>query len=201
MTVPTDDHGATDLVRAFSLWKSASVRYHIDLPAAWSVTHTQAEVRWERTELFGWHVELCGDDGATILHFPWEDNADETLLGEAARSCFPLALDERSWHSMEQGWQASAIQRDADVYIAQTSDELGDDLAQPPSITLLRPGVVSVSGIEVYWNRVPRDAHDAAWQRALAEARRLHEDGPRDRQQAPTRGGLRGYLQRVLRRG
>jgi hypothetical protein len=142
----------------------------IDLPTAWARTHARIEVALSQDEL-GWHARLVGDDDEHLLGFPWHDDVDKMLLARDSRS-LPIDLDAGAWDDVEQGWWATVIAAGSWVYLAETDfDELVDKVADPQNISRKQPGVVSVDGVEVRWNCVPRAGYDDAWGRALARFR------------------------------
>jgi hypothetical protein len=143
----------------------------VDLPTAWARTHARVEVSLSKDEL-GWYARLVGDDDEHLLGFPWHDDVDKMLLAQDARS-LPIDLAAGAWDDVEQGWWATVIAAGSRVYLAEANfDELVDDVADPRNVARKRPGVVTVDGVEVRWNRVPRAGYDDAWKRAIARLRR-----------------------------
>jgi hypothetical protein len=144
----------------------------VDLPTAWARSHTRVDVSLTQAgDEFGWHAHLVGDDDEHLLGFPWHDHVEKMLL---ARRGGGLPIDlAGAWDDLEQGWWASAIPAGSRVYLAETDfDELVDKAREPSNISRTGPGKVSVDGVEVRWNSVPRVAYDQAWERAIGRFRR-----------------------------
>jgi len=143
----------------------------VDLPAAWARAHTRVDVSLTHAgDELGWHAHLVGDDDEHVLGFPWYDHVETMLL---ARRGGELPMDLAGpWDDLEQGWWASAIPAGSQVYLAETDfDELVDKARKPSNISRNGPGIVSVDGVEVRWNSVPRVAYDEAWKRAIVRFR------------------------------
>jgi hypothetical protein len=139
----------------------------IDLPTAWAESHEHAEVSLSHNEHLGWGAKLVGGRNEHLVGFAYYDHVDQMFL-DPEDPRLPPDVSSGAWDDLEQCWWASIRIEGADVYIAETDLDALLDVSNPGDIVLLRPGVVSVGGVEVLWNRVPQAAYDAAWQRAVA---------------------------------
>jgi hypothetical protein len=147
--------------------------FAVALPPGWARMHRQAEVALSASEEFGCAAEILGDAQDHLLGFPWLDNVDEILLGSDTGR-LPVQLGERGWNDVEQGWWASVIPFGDSVFLAEADfDELLDNVRDPQRLARPRDGVVTVDGVPVRWNAVPRSVYDDAWIRAATQLRNL----------------------------
>lgn len=156
--------------RGFGFTRRSFVR--VELPAVWARPHQTVVVGFNQWgEGMGWHTYLVGEEDEILLSFPWHDHADRTLAGEEAEE-FPITAAEEEWEDVEQEWFAWVMADGDDVYTAEgSSDDMSFRVGHAPKPVLVRPGVVSVDGCEVTWNRTSRVAYDRAWANAVASCR------------------------------
>jgi hypothetical protein len=57
----------------------------VELPKAWARPHARLDVALRQHDEFGLHASLVGDDGESLLDFPWHDHVDRTLLEQDRR--------------------------------------------------------------------------------------------------------------------
>jgi hypothetical protein len=139
--------------------------FEVDLPVAWARSHSRVEVSLSRSEYFGWGAKLVGDADDHLIGFPWYDHVDQMLLDPDGGE-LPPDLSSGEWDDLEQGWWASIRLEGAAVYLAEADFDALLGVEDPADRSLVRRGVVSVGGVEVLWNRVPRVAYERAWVRA-----------------------------------
>jgi hypothetical protein len=173
---PADELRDAHAMRVFEIWVSRGDGIRVlavDLPTAWAKIHARVEVLLAHSDdELGWHAQIVGDEEEHLLGFPWHDHVDKMLLAPSAPE-LPMDLAAGAWDDVEQGWWASAIPVGPRVYLAEANfDELVDNVEDSSNISHKRPGVVSVDGVDVLWNCVPRDAYDEAWHAAIARFRR-----------------------------
>jgi hypothetical protein len=157
-------------VRVFELVRASEgdegiTFFEVDLPVAWARSHSRAEVSLSRSEDFGWGAKLLGDGEDHLIDFPWYDHVDQMLLNPDGGE-LPPDLSSGEWDDLEQGWWASIRVEGADVFMAEADFDALLGVENPADRSLVRPGVVSVGGVEVLWNRVPRVVYEHAWARA-----------------------------------
>jgi hypothetical protein len=104
------------------------------------------------------------------MGFAYYDHVDQMLLDPDDQS-LPPDLSSGAWDDLEQCWWASIRVEGSGVYIAETDFDALLDVRNPGDVVSVRPGVVSVGGVEVLWNRVSKAAYDAAWDRAVEHFR------------------------------
>jgi hypothetical protein len=148
--------------------------FEVDLPTAWARVHRLVDVSLTQSEDFGWGAELLGDGGDHLIGFPWYDHVEQMLLDPEGGE-LPPDLSTGRWDDLEQGWWASMLVEEADVYIAEADLGALLDVKNPADLALVRPGVVSVAGVAVLWNRVPRDAYEHAWARAVQRLQSIQD--------------------------
>ena len=144
----------------------------VELPAAWAREHADVVVALgDAGGELGWHACVAGDEGAILLTFPWYDHADRILRGERPAEQFPTTAPDEEWSDLEQGWFGWASGDGGFVYLAEGDFDQILAVRNARTLERIRPGVVAVEGVEVSWNRVPREAYERAWADAIASCR------------------------------
>jgi hypothetical protein len=128
--------------------------FEVDLPTPWARSHAHAEVALREDEYFGWGATLVGDGEQPLIGFPWYDHVDQMLVDPDGE--LPPDLADGSWNDIEQGWWGSIVVDGGDVYLAEADFDALRDVSNPADLVLVRPGVVTVGGVELLWNRVTR---------------------------------------------
>jgi hypothetical protein len=157
-----------DFLRVFEIARSEVVPelLEVDLPASWARPHDRVAVAFRDCGgKMGWHASLVAPAAEALLTFPWHDHAD-VMLREDPAPQLPIDLTSGSWSDLEEGWWASVLAVGDDVYVAESDFGALCAVAGRPDCQLIAAGDVSVSGVSVSWNRVPRTSYDDAWNSA-----------------------------------
>jgi hypothetical protein len=153
-------------LRVFEMSFAGSRALLVDLPTDWAKPCGKVEVIFRETDGLGWHLAVTAD-GGQILSFPWHDSVDELLRSSPTR--FPVSADE-TWEDLDQGWWASVVPCDDDVYLAESDlDALFSVTDSTPA--LVRLGLVEVGGVPVTWHRVDKSEYARAWATAIETCR------------------------------